>query len=205
MYSNKYNSIITTKPLLLENQKVIDELHNDIEDVAKSIWLIIQNKKNEDIKYLTDLKENKILNSEVEKFWEFALKIVENEVKKYLVTCEIIIKYYLNQTGYLSELLENNKNKSDNFLFKIDYLKYLFQGFNKSDIFNNMNLYEEEIKEEIKEENLNIQKEENQTKNQKDISIEDNNKSEDNKSLIEEKDKHNETKSNLNETNKISH
>ena len=89
MYSNKYNSIITTKPLLLENQKVIDELHNDIEDVAKSIWLIIQNKKNEDIKYLTDLKENKILNSEVEKFWEFALKIVENEVKKYLVTCEI--------------------------------------------------------------------------------------------------------------------
>ena len=205
MYSNKYNSIITTKPLLLENQKVIDELHNDIEDVAKSIWLIIQNKKNEDIKYLTDLKENKILNSEVEKFWEFALKIVENEVKKYLVTCEIIIKYYLNQTGYLSELLENNKNKSDNFLFKIDYLKYLFQGFNKSDIFNNMNLYEEENKEEIKEENLNIQKEENQTKNQKDASNEDNNKSEDNKSLIEEKDKHNETKSNLNETNKISH
>ena len=206
MYSNKYNSIITTKPLLLQNQKVIDELTSDIEDVAKSIWLNIQNKKNEDIKYLTDLKENKKLNGEVEKFWEFALKIIENEVKKYLVTCEIIIKYYLNQIGYLPEILENNKNnpdinKSDNFLFKIDYLKYLFKGINNSDIFNNINFLEEETKEE----NIKLTNEEDQIKNKKENPNKENSKKENIKQLSEENDKQNETKSNLNETNKLSH
>ena len=101
IYCSKYNSIVNSRPHLLENKRVTDELLKDIEDVAKSIWINIQSKKNEDIKYLTDLKESKKLNLELEKFWEFDLKIFENEVKKYLITCEIIIKYYLNLIVYL--------------------------------------------------------------------------------------------------------
>ena len=203
IYSDKYNSIIDNQPSLLQNKRIIDELLNDIEDIAKSLWLMIQNKKNEDIKYLLDIKENKKLNGELEKFWEYVMKIVENEVKKYLITCEIIIKYYLNEIGYLPEIIKNIKNNSskpipDEFLFKIDYSKYLFQGVDKSEIFNNLNFYEEE-KEEIE---VNIKEKEN-------VEIKEENKNQENKekinSIIENnKHEHEETKSNLNETNKIS-
>ena len=182
IYSQKYNAIVNSQPHLLNNEKVKDDLKNDIEDISKSIWLNIQNKKTEDIKYLNDLKNKKKLNEELEKFWEFALKIFEGEVKKYLITCEIIIKYYLNQIGFLPEIIENIKNKSeekksDEFLFKV----------------NNINFYEEEEK---KEEEIKEKKEEEKIKEKDD-------KKEKIKNL-EENDIQNETKSNLNETNKIS-
>ena len=197
IYVDKYNSIVNSKPHLLKNKKVIDNLLNDIEDVAKSIWIKIQNKKNDDIKYLTDLKESKKLNFELEKFWEFALKIIENEVKKYLTTCEITIKYYLNLVGFLPEIIANIKNnskvnESDDFLFKIDYSKYLFEGIENSDIFNNNNFLKEEIKEE-----------EAETNEIKDNKKEENiNKKESKK--LKEKELLDETKSNLTEASKIS-
>ena len=203
IYCNKYNAIVNSKPHLLNNKRVTDELLKDIEDVAKSIWINIQSKKNDDIKYLTDLKESKKLNLELEKFWEFALKIFENEVKKYLITCEIIIKYYLNLIGYLPEIISNVKNNSetdkpDDVLFKVDYLKYLFQGIDKSDIINNSNFLEEEKKEEeIKE-----IKEEKEEKMKKKGSKKDAKK--DKLKILEEKENHDETKSNLTQTNKIS-
>ena len=196
IYCDKYNSIVNSKPHLLQNKKIIDDLLNDIEDVAKSIWINIQNKKNEDIKYLTDLKESKKLNLELEKFWEFALKIIENEVKKYLITCEITIKHYLNLIGFLPEIIENIKNNSemnqpDDFLFKIDYSKYLFQGVENSDIFNTNNFLNEEInkEEEVKEIKENKKDEKSNKKASK---------------KQKEKEKLDETKSNLTQTSKIS-
>ena len=207
IYNKKYNSIINTQPNLLKNQKVIDELSNDIEDVAKSIWLNIQNKKNEDIKYLNDLKENNTLNGELEKFWDFALKIFEIEVKKYLITCEIIIKYYLNQIGYLPEILDNMKNnnsdkeKSDDFIFKVDYLKYFFQGIDNSKIINKINFLEEE--EEKKETIIKEKKDDEENDNKKDKTKED--KKIEKMKSIEENNEQNKTKSNLNQTNKFSH
>ena len=206
IYCNKYNAIVNSKPHLLNNKRVTDELLKDIEDVAKSIWINIQSKKNDDIKYLTDLKESKKLNLELEKFWEFALKIFENEVKKYLITCEIIIKYYLNLIGYLPEIISNVKNNSetdkpDDVLFKVDYLKYLFQGIDNSDIINNSNFLEEEKKEEeIKE--IKDDKEEKEEKMKKKGSKKDAKK--DKLKILEEKENHDETKSNLTQTNKIS-
>ena len=105
--------------------------------------------------------------------------------------------------GYLPEIIKNIKNNSskpipDEFLFKIDYSKYLFQGVDKSEIFNNLNFYEEE-KEEIE---VNIKEKEN-------VETKEENKNQENKekinSIIENnKHEHEETKSNLNETNKIS-
>ena len=133
IYVNKYNSLINDHPNLLNNPKVFNDLKEDIDDVGKSIWLNIQNKKNEDIKYLQNLKELGKVDNELNKFWEFVIIIIEAEVKKYLVTCEIIIKYYLNQTGLLGNILgifENNLkiNKLNEFMFKINHLKYLFKG-----------------------------------------------------------------------------
>ena len=131
IYMNKYNSIINNHKELLNNPKVYNELMDDIEDVSKSIWLNIQNKKNEDVIYLKNAKETDKLENELKKFWEYIIILIEAEVKKYLTTCEIIIKYYLNKTGLLGNILgifENNLkiNKSDEYLFKINHLKYLF-------------------------------------------------------------------------------
>ena len=77
IYINKYNSIINNHSNLLNNPKVYNELMEDIEDVGKSIWLNIQNKKNEDVQYLKNVKETGKLDNELQKFWEFSLIVIE--------------------------------------------------------------------------------------------------------------------------------
>ena len=109
----------------------------------------------------------------------------------------------MNLIGYLPEIISNVKNNSetdkpDDVLFKVDYLKYLFQGIDNSDIINNSNFLEEEKKEEeIKE-----IKEEKEEKMKKKGSKKDAKK--DKLKILEEKENHDETKSNLTQTNKIS-
>ena len=172
IYIDKYNSIIDNHPDLLNNPKVYNVLKEDIDDVGKSIWLKIQDKKNEDVQYLKNLKETKKVDYELQKFWEFILTVIEAEVKKYLVTCEIIIKYYLNQTGLLSNILgifENDVkvNKLNEFLFKIDHLKYLFNGIEIPENINlNINNLNNEYKNNIiqneNENEHNIEKKESE-------------------------------------------
>ena len=165
---------MSTQPHLLKSEKIVDDLLNNIEDVAKSIWLTIQNKKNEDIKWLNDIKGNGKINLELKKFWEFVLKVIENEVNKYLITCEIIIKYYLNLSGYLSDILENSKinlksDKPDEYLFKINYSDFLYIGTQNSDMFNNINFFEEDDEKTNNEnpEKEEEKKEENEVKEHK--------------------------------------
>ena len=174
IYVKKYNTIMNTQPHLLKSEKIVDDLLNNIEDVAKSIWLTIQNKKNEDIKWLNDIKGNGKINLELKKFWEFVLKVIENEVNKYLITCEIIIKYYLNLSGYLSDILENSKinlksDKPDEYLFKINYSDFLYIGTQNSDMFNNINFFEEDDEKTNNEnpEKEEEKKEENEVKEHK--------------------------------------
>ena len=213
IYINKYNSIINNHKNLLNNPKVYNDLLEDIENVGKSIWLNIQNKKNEDVKYLNNSKAEGRLNNELLKFWEYSLLIIEAEVKKYLINCEIIIKYYLNQTGLLGNIFgifENNRkiNKLDEFLFKIDHSKYLFKGI---DIPENLNiLIKKNIdtidtnktnEEKINENNNNKKIKENETIMEDENEGENNDKNE--LSIQNEKNK-NETKSNLNKTQKSS-
>ena len=201
IYINKYNSIINNHSNLLNNPKVYNELMEDIEDVGKSIWLNIQNKKNEDVQYLKNVKETGKLDNELQKFWEFSLIVIEAEVKKYLITCEIIIKYYLNQTGLLGNILgifENNLkiNQLNEFLFKINHLKYLFNGI---DIPENLNIntnINDEINNNIKGvgegyNEINIEKKENK------VIVE-----EENEDNNEKADKAELTKSKLSEKNK---
>ena len=188
IYIDKYNSIINNHPDLLNNPKIFNELKEDIDDVGKSIWLKIQDKKNEDVQYLKNLKETKKVDYELQKFWEFVLTVIEAEVKKYLITCEIIIKYYLNQTGLLSNIFgifENNVkvNKLNEFLFKINHLKYLFNGI--------------EIPENI---NLNVNNINNEYKNdviQNENQIENNIDKKENEVIIEEEKEENNNKTGL--------
>ena len=203
IYINKYNSIINNHQDLINNPKVYNELLENIEDIGKSIWLYIQSKKNEDIQYLKNMKENEKLENELKKFIEFSLLIIEAEVKKYLVTCEIIIKYYLNQTGLLSNIIgifENNVkiNKLNEYLFKINHLNYLFNGIDIPENLFNININDDKSKIndiDKKPENEIILEDENEGEN-----LDNNN----NKSQIEkEKEKEkNVTKSELNETKK---
>ena len=211
IYIDKYNSIFINHHNLFNNPKVYNELLSDIEDVGKSVWLKIQNKKNEDVNYLKNIKDTSKLDSELQKFWEFILYIIEAEVKKYLITCEIIIKYYLNQTGLLINILgifENNSkiNESNEYLFKINHLKYLFKGIDNIPeqlhiINQNNNICNEE--DGIKIENNKKEKEkENEVIMEDENEIENNNKNKIDNEEERKKDELNESKTEKNMNSK---
>ena len=209
IYINKYNTLLNKHPDYLNNPKIYNNLMEDIEDTGKSLWLNIQKKKNEDVKYLQELKEIGKLDKELEKFWEFILIVIEAEAKKYLFTCEIIIKYYLNQTGLLGNILgifENNLkvNQLNEFLFKINHLKYIFKGIDVPENLFGINKSDEPEEERIEINNDN--KKENEIILEDENEIENNDKNNKNEKNEEEKqneeNKKNITKTELNETQK---
>ena len=199
IYINKYNLIINNHPNLLNNPKVYNELMNDIEDVGKSIWLNIQNKKNEDVKYLKDIKETGKLDNELQKFWEYIIIVFESEVKKYLVTCEIIIKYYLNKIGLLGNILgifesSSKANQLNEYLFKINHFKYLFKGIDIPEYLFNININEEEKIDDNKK---------NDIENEKEMEINDKNElNKENKNNIDFKNEKSNHQKKLNEKEK---
>ena len=132
IYINKYNSLLENYPEFKNNPTVYNELSENIKDVNKSIWVNIQNKKNNDVKYLQEIKNSEKRYNEINQFWEYIILLFESEVQKYLKISEVIIKYYLSLTGLLNNIygiFENNYkiNKTNDYLFKIDYKKYLFE------------------------------------------------------------------------------
>ena len=129
MYINKYNNIMKLNPKLLKNQKIYDELAEDISNVNNSIWVKVQTKKKEDINYLEKLRNNGEKEKYVNKFMNLVLKIYQIEIEKYLIKCETVIKYFLNKVGLLSNILGIFQKTNDEFLFKIDYKKFLFQNY----------------------------------------------------------------------------
>ena len=201
IYINKYNLIMNNHPNLLNNPKVYNELMNDIEDVGKSIWLNIQNKKNEDVKYLKDIRETDKIDNELKKFWEYVIIVFESEVKKYLITCEIIIKYYLHKIGLLGNILgifENSSkaNQLNEYLFKINHLKYLFNGINIPEYLFNININEEEMID-------NNKKNEMVFENEKEVEINDKNElNKENKNNSDFKNEKNNGSMKLNEKEK---
>ena len=99
--------MIENHPDFKDNQAMKDELLEDIKDVAKSIWISIQNKKMKDIKYLQDLKNSGKKEKECDKFFEYISSIFELEVEKYLLSMEITIKFYLSKYGLLNDIIWN--------------------------------------------------------------------------------------------------
>ena len=144
IYINKYNSLLENYPEFKNNPTVYNELSENIKDVNKSIWVNIQNKKNNDVKYLKEIKNSEKRHHEINQFWEYIILLFESEVQKYLKISEVIIKYYLSLTGLLNNIygiFENNYkiNKTNDYLFKIDYKKYLFQEIDLPPYFINTN------------------------------------------------------------------
>ena len=166
MYINKYNNIMKINPKLLKNPKMFEELMEDISSVNNSIWVKVQTKKKEDINHLEKIKNNGEKEKYVNKFMNLALKIYQIEIEKYLINCETVVKYFLNKVGLLSNILGIFQKTNDEFLFKINYKKFLFQNneksesshsnyvyFNtKSDLFNTLST--NETQSSFKEENI---------------------------------------------------
>ena len=140
MYIQKYNNLFKMHPELKNNKIAKDDLMNDIANVNNSIWVKVQTKKLENIKYLENIKTNGEKEKRINKFIEQALKILEIEIEKYLIKCEIIIKYYLNKVGLLSDIMGIFQNSNDDYMFKIEYKKYLNTNFNIIN-FNNTTNY----------------------------------------------------------------
>ena len=136
MYIDKYNNLFKLNPKLKKNEKVFQELTENILDVKNSIWVKIQAKKNEDIEYLEEVRNKGEREKYINKFFNYALKIFEIELEKYLLKCEISIKYYLNKVGLLSNIMGIFHQNQDEFLFKIDYKKYLYYELVNNDDIN---------------------------------------------------------------------
>ena len=188
IYIQKYNNLLENHPEIKNSPMVYSELSEDIKDVTKSIWVNIQNKKNNDVKYLQDIKNSGKKEGEINKFWEYIILIFESEVKKYLIICEIIIKYYLSKIGLLNNIFTipdniNSKiNNANDCLFKIDYKKYLFEEIDIPNNFNNTinkTTSNENINSNTNNEEQNLEKNkdnenENKTNNNEEIVNKDN-------------------------------
>ena len=140
MYIDKYNNLFKMNSKLTKNQKVYEELLEDISSVNNSIWVNVQTKKKEDVNYLEKIKNNGQKEKYVNQFMNMVIKIYQIEIEKYLNKVEIILKYYLNKVGLLSNILGIFQQSNDEFLFKVDYKKYLFRNDNKSNIESNRNM-----------------------------------------------------------------
>ena len=140
MYIQKYNNLFKMHPELKNNKGANEDLMNDIANVNNSIWVKVQTKKIENIKYLENIKTNGEKEKKIIKFIEQALKIIEIEIEKYLIKCEIILKYYLNKVGLLSDIMGIFQHSNDKYMFKIEFKKYLYTNFNFTD-FNNTTNY----------------------------------------------------------------
>ena len=146
LYVKKYNSIFIKHPNLRKNDIVYSELINDITDVKNSLWVYIQTKKKENVKYLQDIKDENNMHKEDENFWLFMVNIIEIEINKYLLFCEIALKYYLSKIGIIYEITEETTNNIDT-SFSFDYKKILYFGI--------------EIENEVDPYELNINKNKN--------------------------------------------
>ena len=173
IYIQKYNDIIKKYPDFMKKQKIIDELSEDIKDVAKSIWISIQGKKLKDIKYLEDLKNSGKKEKECDKFFDYISIIFELEIKKYLLSIEIIIKYYLSKFGMLNDIygiLDTTRkmNIGNKYLFKVNEKTFIYQGIDKHNELknhnNNKEIKEDKSEEEQKEKLKLPQKDKNEVK-----------------------------------------
>ena len=100
----------------------------DILNVNNSIWVKVQMKKKDDINYLEEIKNSGQKEKYINAFMTLVMKIYEIELEKYLLKNEIIIKYFLNKVGLLSNILGIFQQSNDEFLFKIDYKKFLYKN-----------------------------------------------------------------------------
>ena len=166
IYIRKYNDIVANHPEFKKEQLAMEQILEDIKDVAKSIWINVQNKKIRDIKYLNNIKSLRKKEKECDRFFEYICSIFEIEVEKYLLTIEIIIKFYLSKFGLLDNINgimdeAPNINIKNKYLLKVDQRDFIYQDI----IIEHKLIEPKNILEEEKKEIINEGKEENIEKN----------------------------------------
>ena len=139
VYIDKYNKIMNLNSRLTKNQKVYDELMEDISSVNNSIWVNVQMKKKDDIDYLEKVKNRNEKEKYLNQFMNIILKLYEAEIEKYLLHNEVVIKFFLNKVGLLSNITGIFEKSKDQFMFKIDYKKYLYKNEVNNDTNYNFN------------------------------------------------------------------
>ena len=152
LYIKKYNSLFIKHPDLRQNEIVYNELMNDITDVKNSIWVSMQTKKKENVKFLQDIKNENVIQQEEDNFWLFLTNIIEIEINRYLTFCEIILKYYLSKIGIIYEILDKNNNIDTAFSF--DFQKILYgevEVNNDDDVYDIKKNKKRENKKSIKQ------------------------------------------------------
>ena len=93
-YIKKYNHIYRIDPNLLSNERVINELLSDIEDLRVEIWKIINNKQNLSIEELKEIRYCGFIECELVKFYYNIKDLILLETEKFVTILSNIIMIY---------------------------------------------------------------------------------------------------------------
>ena len=127
LFIEKYNALSYKYNSLIKNDIIFKELSDDILKVKSSIWANIQYKKKQEVDFLRKIKEESNTKDNMENMWFFIENIFEIEIQKFLLYCEIVVKYYV--TKYTTVDISQ-----ENITFQIDYKKYIREGINEKNI-----------------------------------------------------------------------
>ena len=185
-YVSKYNHFFKSNPDLFENEKVKNEFLFDIEDINISLWTILNNKKNESIIELQDIKKCGFIEIELCKFFNNVKELFLVEAHKFLSLVNIVVDFYLK--NYLDEKINfiknnnnNNSNASNNNINQLLSLRnkiseYLRNNKNKEDIiFNDLISISETLHKEQQKLNNHSNEYDNDNNNNDDLNNDKNN------------------------------
>ena len=126
LFIEKYNTLSYKYNSIMKNDIVIKELSDDISQVKNSLWANIQYKKKEEVDFLKQIKEENNIKEQIENMWLFIENVFDIEIRKFLLYCEILVKYFLTKYTTIDITQET-------ITFQIDYKKYFHEGLIEKD------------------------------------------------------------------------
>ena len=96
-YIKRYNDLYKINPEYLCNEKVINQLNSDIEEVRTEIWNIINKKREDSINELNQIKHCGFLEVEFIKFYNNIKSLILNETEKFVTIFNDILILYKNK------------------------------------------------------------------------------------------------------------
>ena len=112
VYISKYNDLVRNHPNIRNEPKVISEFESDINELSEKMWLLIQEKKNEDIIEIENIKKQSILSVELNSLLSHIEQLFIIEADKYITSIQIIKEYYMktnNNDNSISLTLVDSK------------------------------------------------------------------------------------------------
>ena len=157
-YASKYNNFFNNNPDLFNNENVKNDFINDIEDINISLWTILNNKKNESISELQEIKNCGFVEIELCKFFNHVKELFLLEAHKFLTMLNTILDFYIKnildeRINFIKKNIASTANNNINQLFilrnKINEY-YENKKFKEEYIFTNLIPINDSIFEEIK-------------------------------------------------------